>query len=259
MRKAILVAMADEFPFDQIHREFHPKLEGFYSFHEYDVFYVSGRKQHEISRKVRRRVEEVRWGKYAITLRLYDLVALSLYKLRIPESRVEGRNISVDIPEDLRHLSIKILSALDTLRKLGYQFVVRTTVSSIIDPRVLDRYLPRVDTNIPYYGGRVNRQSDGFNFVSGSFTVLNASAIELLFSSKSSIDFSLIDDVAFGKFFQKSSYSPISIPSIDVGELNSEKIANLAAEQAHYRCRTGVKERFDLVVLESIGKKIGIV
>lgn len=253
MKRAILVAMADEYPFSEIHEKLHPELESIYEIYGFDVFYVYGRKSSKLERNIRRAIEDIRWGRFYIFLRLYDLLILSRYKYFIPKYLVQGKYIRVNVPEDLRHLAVKILCSLEVLKNLEYDLVIRTTASSILNPKSLSLQCLRIaEINIAYYGGREIRQVDGFNFVSGSFTIWNRQAMELLYNSRKSLDFSLIDDVCFGRFFQSVEAMKEDLPSINVGDDSAVISSEIIQKTLHFRCRTGVKERKDLRVMRNL-------
>ena len=254
MRKAVLIAMAEEEPFSRIKTEIYPWLTEFYSDHGYETFFVYGRKQKPWERNLRRKLEELRWNRLYPILRLYDFFALGIYKFFSPACSLYEKNISVDVPEDIRHLSTKILSALFLLNELGYEIVIRTTVSSILMPEVIDKTLSMADLTKAIYGGRINHQSDGFTYTSGSLTIFNNKSIEVLKAQKTKIDLSLIDDVAIGKFMIKQRIFPsISLKYLDIK--NESALHSLETEMdiAQIRCKSEGRagDRFDSALMKA--------
>ena len=253
MKRAILVAMADEYPFSEIHEKLHPELESIYEKYGFDVFYVYGRKSSKLERSIRRAIEDIRWGKFYIILRLYDLLILSRFKYLTPNYFVQGKYIRVNVPEDLRHLSVKILCSLEVLQNLEYDLVIRTTASSILNPNLLSLQGTKiVENNIAYYGGREIKQVDGFNFISGCFTIWNKVSINLLLNSRRSLDFSLIDDVCFGRLFQSVKARTEDLPSMNAGDDLSSPSRETLQTTYHVRCKTGESERKDLLVMQKL-------
>ena len=253
MKKAILIAMADEPPFDEIKRSIYPKLTQYYERHGFDVFFVYGRRISNKHRAFRRRVEQIRWGRHYVWLRLYDLLVLSIYKFSSPAVKVEDSEIRVDLPEDLRHLSVKILHSLNWLENEGYEIVVRSTVSSIINVSKLKEITIKLSgAEECIYAGRVISQSDGFVFVSGSFTVFNSHSIKILFQNRSRLDYSLIDDVCFGRLFSILNVKCINLKSIDITSFGEMKTCEELREYLHIRCKTGVFYRNDSEVMEKV-------
>jgi hypothetical protein len=258
LKKAVLVAMANEMPFSELANEIHPKLEAWYSRFEFDSFYVYGRELSRLERYLRRKLEQVRWGKFHLLLRIYDKVSLSIYKIRKPKVKVEGKTIQVDVPEDLRHLSIKILFSSKILIDLGYEIIVRTTASSVLNPRLTSEYISNlVSTEVSFYSGREVIQQDGFRFVSGSFCVWNNNALNTLYLNRRKLDFSLIDDVCFGKFFKKIQMSPIPLPSTNITSLSDLNNLRNLGSIAHFRCKTGTRKRNDLEVMLALEERFG--
>ena len=261
LKKAILVAMADEIPFSQIKRETYSKLVSHYKENGYSTFFVYGRKQSYLERRLRPSIEKLRWNKGYPILRIYDFLVLGIYRWYRPKSYLVGQDIFVNVPEDIRHLSTKILSALFLLGDLGYDLVIRTTVSSVLIPEVLNGSIQENDTEGVVYGGRINRQKDGFIFASGSLTVLNRKCIDLIRTNARKLDFSLIDDVAIGKLLLKSGITPsIELKTIDIAHENSISDLDSALELAQVRCKTSgtAIERRDVYLIHKVIEQLGI-
>jgi hypothetical protein len=255
LRKAIVVAMADEIPFNQIKRETYSKLVSHYEQHGFATFFVYGRKQNDLERRLRRNIEKLRWNKGHPLLRFYDFLVLGIYKWYRPKSNIVGQDIFVNVPEDIRHLSAKILSALFCLSDLGYDLVIRTTVSSVLIPEVLNRKIQERETEGVLYGGRINSQKDGFIFASGSLTVLNRKCIDLIRINARKLDFSLIDDVAIGKLLLMTGITPsIGLKTIDIDHENSISDLDSTLEFAQVRCKTSGTdiERRDVYLIRKV-------
>ncbi len=252
LKKAILVAMADEPPFDQISREIYPALQAYYSSSGYETFFVFGKSCSVLERRVRRTVEKLRWNRLYPLLRVYDFLLLNRYKWRSPAVKHSSSEIRVSVPEDLRHLSIKILHSLNYLVDCGYHIVVRTTVSSLLNPGKVDEVLNSIDQAQYLYAGRKISQSDGFSFISGSFTILNRLSVKKLFFDRNRLDYSLIDDVCFGKYFERSEVDPLDVPSFNISNINQVDEFQKQLPVPHIRCRTSGPVREDLAVMRKI-------
>ena len=254
MRKAVLVAMADEVPFSGIKEEIYPKLVTYYSKRGYETFFVYGRGQNASEYKVRRYIEQIRWNQFHLILRLYDFFALTVYKWKKPKCYLSGKNIYVDVPEDIRHLSVKILSALSLLEEMNFEIIIRTTVSSILNLDVINNCLHSIKSPREIYGGRINQQVDGFIYVSGSLTIFNNKCVALLKKNLNKFDFTLIDDVAVGKLMNKLGISPsIRLSTLDI--VNNEGLAQMSGigDFAQIRCKSGVRpqDRIDSALMRA--------
>ncbi len=256
----MLVAMANEAPFEQIKRELYPKLVKWYAQFGYDTFFVYGRTPSAVERKFRRNIEKLRWNHYYPMLRVYDLLVLRIYKWYKPRIQISGQEIFVNVPEDLRHLSVKILASLFLLRSSGYQLIVRTTINSIVMPRVIDEELNKHKSKVLIYGGRENHQRDGFKFISGSLTVFSAECIDFLASQIKSFDFSLIDDVAIGRLLTKEQITPLNLTFLDIS--NHGDLGEIVSKPnpAQIRCKSRVPsgERIDFSLMLEAMKILGI-
>lgn len=248
MKKAIVIAMADEPPFIQIKENIYPMLTDWYAQFGYETFFVYGRNASIFERNIRKIVEKIRWTRFYPILRIYDLIVLFPYKWFLPKSRLEGKNIFVNVPEDLRHLSIKTLSSLFLLDSLGYEVLIRTTVSSILVPQVIEKSLSRVGTTEAIYSGRVIYRNDESSFVSGSLIIFKNGSIDLLREKLNRFDFSLLDDVAFGKFFRNKTVKTFNLQTMDISERKLlPKNKSDLIDVAQIRCKSGVvaKDRVD--------------
>ena len=97
---------------------------------------------------------------------------------------------------------------------------------------------------------------DGFRFISGSFTILNRKAMNLLLNSRRRLDFSLIDDVCFGRLFKSNEISTEDLASINVEEVSSVPSLESIHETFHFRCKSGTVNRNDLAVMQHLMRQI---
>lgn len=259
-KNAVLIAMAHEEPFEKIKQEIYPTLVKWYALFGYDTFFVYGRTPLAFERKFRRNIEKLRWNRYYPLLRAYDLLFLRIYKWYKPRVQISGQQIFVNVPEDLRHLSVKILASLSLLRSLGYQLIIRTTINSILMPGIIDKELNKHKSKVLLYGGRENQQEDGFTFISGSLTIFNAECIDLLASKIKFFDFSLIDDVAIGKLLTMDRITSLKLKTLDIVDLEDlgEIVSNSNFAQIRCKSTKPSGERIDFrLMLESM-KILGI-
>ena len=128
-------------------------------------------------------------------------------------------------------------------------------------PEVIDKTLSIADLTKAIYGGRINNQSDGFTYTSGSLTIFNNKSIEVLKARKTKIDLSLIDDVAIGKFMIKQRIFPsISLKYLDIKNENALHALGTELDIAQIRCKTDGRtvDRFDSALMKAAIKMLKI-
>lgn len=254
---AIVVAYASREPFIQVRESTERILRQLYSINNIDLYYVKGRSLSRSQKNFRDKLERLRWGRWFWLLRIFDFVTLSTYKFKFAKCKLNGCEFEVDVPDDIRHLLPKLLSAYENLKD-DYQWIIRTTVHSLINAELVKRELLELEVNQPVFGGRLIKQSDGTKFISGSFTFLNSECIKLVLRSKNSINFTLIDDVALSRLIETLNIPIKELPSLDITNTNMViELDNLKInEWSHFRCRTLAKNEDDINLLQSLLEKI---
>jgi hypothetical protein len=221
-----------------------------------DVYYIKGKNLSSIKRRAFNFLERVRYSKFWPLQYFYDYFSMYRYKHRSPQTLVIGDEIHVDVPEGLRYLTIKMLAGLEKLEKLEYDFVYRTTLSTVVNLKVLEKYTNFLGIADTIYAGYLV----DFNthpFISGSSTLVNRKAIKVLSMNRRKLNFAKLDDVAIGRVLENL-VNPVSIPHLNV--TSSEDLENLSPEDLaitlSYRCKTRTIPRSDWQIAELLVSKI---
>lgn len=251
LKIAILIAHAEREPFQSLRSKIDKMITNTYKEAGLDTYFISARKLRKFEVRLRDKVECLRWSKLFPVLRIYDGLALRKYKKEVAPYQVDGNDIRVNMPEDIRHLTPKLLSGLEFMSKEKYDWVIRTTLYSVINPTRLIAELNSVKVGNPIIGGRKVNQKDGTFFISGSFMYFNRQAIIEILANLRLINFGIIDDVSLTNFAKLRDFEFRFSPSIDVRsknelqKLNSEKVNEIC----HVRCRSAYKNERDQEIL----------
>lgn len=258
MKVAVLIAHADREPFKSVKELTENQIISLNASDGVDTYYAIGLKRNRLESKFRDSVEKMRWSRSFFILRIMDQVLLRKYKTRVAKRKIVDREIRIRVPEDIRHLTPKLLSAYEFLFNEGYDWVARTTTFSIVLPRNLLNILNRLPIDEPRVGGRIVNQLDGTSFISGSFSVFNHSALRLILDSKSKINFGLIDDVAFSRLVLNLRIPAFPISSVDIGRDDDLlKLSSLSGSlTSHIRCRSNPKTDDDIELFTKVLDKV---
>lgn len=247
LRVAVLIAHADREPFKTVKQRTEQQIVNFNLTLGIETFYAVGIGSANLSGKIRDLIERVRWTRAFFLLRAFDMISLSRYKRKLPRIEVKEREFHIAVPEDIRHLTPKLLAAYEILVQREFDWVVRTTIFSVVLPENLIEYLSKLPIIEPRVGGKIVVQSDQTRFVSGAFTVFNRAALIKILSAKQRIKLELIDDVAISKLV-----SDLSIPVFPIPSMNIENLASLSdltflekGNICHIRCRSNPKSNSD--------------
>ncbi len=124
--------------------------------------------------------------------------------------------------------TIKVLAICNKIHP-EYDYIVRTNISTIINYPLLQNFLLVNKENnteyIDYIGpskiltwcdipcGIINNKYYKIEFVCGICIILSKKCVNLILSNKEEIDYTVIDDVALGVFFDKHKIYPYNITS----------------------------------------------
>lgn len=254
MKIAVLIAHANREPFATARFLTENRVVAVNASQGVDTFYVSGKKTSSFGMKFRDKIEKLRWTRFFFLLRIFDSITLRKFHKELAKLRLSGRDIHVQIPEDIRHLSPKLLATYNLLYEMGYDWVVRTTIFSVIRTKKLVNILEKLSLKEPIVGGKRVEQFDKSKFISGSFTVLNREAIRKVIQSKSKLKFGLIDDIAFSRLFEELGFQSIEIPSLNV--ISRHDFLSLSddqvAEACQIRLRSSIKSNSDILMLDEL-------
>lgn len=258
-RVAILVVHAEIEPFASIKRLIHPEIYQGVEERGFDLFYLVGRgKSNRVRNNFNRAIEKNRHSRYYLISRLFDFVFLNLIS-RLPRKiNVKGPMIQVDTPEDLRHLGFKLITAIEYLLKCDYDWVLRTTTSSVVNLDFLAASIEKLSKeNGPIFAGAVVSRPKTHDFIVGSCLLMNKPAMKFVNQNRNRWDHSLLDDVALGRLASKE-YDFFSIKNLSVS--TEEEVGRLGAaelaESLVIRCKTQTHPRTDGELMKNVHKRL---
>lgn len=253
---AVLIADVE----DEVFRDIKTRLSGVvwkdFRSGGIDVYYIKGKNLSSFKRRAFTLLERVRYSKFWPLQYVYDYSSMYRYKFRSPRTQVIGDEIHVEVPEGLSHLTIKMLAGLEKLEELEYDFVYRTTLSTVVNLEVLERYTNFLGIENAIYAGYLV----DFNthpFISGSSTLVNQKAIKVLSKNRRRLNFAKLDDVAIGRALENL-VEPVSIPHLNL--TSTEDIENLSpadvATTLSYRCKSNTIPRTDWQIADLLVSKM---
>ena len=254
-RVAILVAARRDPFFESLKKRFHDEIEILIENFQFDLFLVEGKELPSFERRIRDYVEKIRYTKLWPILRIYDSVVFRLKK-KLPDVSILSstpRVIQISTKDDLRHLARKMYAAFQYCINEEYDFVVRTTLSSIINLNALIRILERVEENYEFYAGRELKLPGASSFSSGAFTVYNKSALQYLLDNRDKHQYGLLDDVAIGRILQgEVPFHPLkSLDLLETGQI-SVIPKSVVQETIHFRCKSAALPRKDIEIMSEV-------
>jgi hypothetical protein len=160
--------------------------------------------------------------------------------------------ISIDLPEGLRFLSLKIVHSMKFLVDQGFSHIFRTTLSSILNYDLFFTYLQRVESSSILYAGSQG-DYNGLKFVSGANMLVNELAINHLFDNRRNLDFTVLDDIAFAKILIEKIH-PVPITSCHISSLKDLQNLTDVERQTiiHYRCKSSSSPRNDIELINGL-------
>ena len=221
-----------------------------------DVYYIKGKQKSYCQEKVFNVLESMRYTKFWPIQYILDNIILFKYRFITPKTYINGKEIYVEIPESLNYLAIKILSGLIKLRDMEYEFVFRTTLSTLVNKSLFEETFSGLSSEeITYAGYLIDFNSN--KFISGSASIFNKAAIEHLSANKWRMNFARLDDVAFGRLLTKVT-NPIPLPHINLASL--EDVHNQTNEQLSeylsFRCKSDSIPRQDVEIALELLKRV---
>lgn len=217
-----------------------------------DVYYTIGLEPRANYQKFADFREKMRFTKFAKIFELLDLILLFPKNLLPPKARISENTIEVSCIESLRTLGIKDLISIEKLRTLGYNIIVKTTLSSVVNPKAFLELVRNVDQNSMFYGGPLVAYKTR-TFVSGSFVVINAKTADFLIKRRRCWNNGKLDDLAiFGLLDGKVEQTAINSMSIsnydEIKSINEETLA----KTVHFRCKSSELDRKDLQIMKEL-------
>lgn len=253
---AVLIADVSEEPFMEIKAKMRELMEGDFQSNGVDFYYIKGKDLSVLRRTKYNLIERIRYTNFWLLQYSHDYLTMIHYKFFRARTQINGQDIHVDIPEGLSHLTIKMIAGFEVLEELGYDFVYRTTLSTVINLDLLKNYTNSLGLLKEVYAGYLV----DFNihpFISGSSTLLNAKAIRTIGKNRRKLNFARLDDVAIGRLFE-TLVKPVSIPQLnletpeDVQKISEQELKQVLS----YRCKTTTIPRTDWQIAHLVMSKL---
>ena len=240
------------------------------TYKKFEVIYFHST-MNSLAWKISQVIESLRWtkGRYASYAISYTMMAVyAPWRNFIPKAKksstessgVNFDSVIVNFPEMTSTIRWKKLAILrHFLDSSKADYLVITNSSSVINFRALVELLvERHEPGIPLYAGPLHTGYDGA-FVSGSLTLLDRTAAEILLKGRSLIPLHVMDDIGFGTAFDKLNVAPTKIDSLIIG--SEEDLNNLSdneiREAGHFRLKSGnLKSRNDVVLANKLIQRL---
>jgi len=221
-----------------------------------DVYYTIGLEPKANYQKFATFREKMRFTQFAKLFEFLDLVLLFPKTLLPPKGKINENTIEVSCLESLRTLGIKDLISIEKLRTLEYNIIVKTTLSSLVNPKAFLELVRNVDQNSMFYGGPLVAYKTR-TFVSGSFVVINAKTADFLIKRRRRWNNGKLDDLAIfgllGGKVKQTAISSLSISSYDEIKGIDE---NTLAKTVHFRCKSSELDRKDLQIMKELMSRL---
>ena len=256
LKIAVLIADSRGEPFEEIKTALHPAIWERLRLLGVDVFYVNGLKPTRIQQRLSNFSEDLRYSKLWPLQNLLDKFLLLKFNSRIPPCSVNQGFITVEICEGLRTLGVKMLSAYKYIYQENYDYIFKTTLSSLVNEKAFMALVEELPRDRLVYGGTpVNFGKHPF--ASGSNTLLNRPALEFIFDNMSQWNHGFLDDVAMGRIFEGiTGITPIASLHIDSMEQISTISAQVMKQTIHFRCKSRSIPRNDVEIIQRLRKRL---
>jgi hypothetical protein len=254
MKIAVLIADSFGEPFESLKSDIQPRVWDFEN--RPDVFYMKGIKPNRLQVGLNKFTDETRYKPWWPIQRAFDCIELRRYQGQEIKVELSGQDLSLELPEGLRYLGLKVLTSLEYLITKGYDLFYKTTLSSLVNPREFQKKISQINLNTPYYGGTLVNFG-GHPFVSGANMLINRKTVEILISNKKRWNYGLLDDVAIGRLLEHHvEVSPLeSLNIASVGEV-SKYLTTDIENTMHFRCKSSKLPRNDVEIMRSLSERI---
>jgi hypothetical protein len=258
LKAALLISYSEIEPFPRIRESSERQAIQAAARFGIDVYYVVGEKPSFFNRRYSKVVEFYRFTSVGLFFLVLDKLYFHKMKTKIFSFKTVGNDFCVHIPDELRYLGLKMLTAYEYMLDNDYDVVIKTTVSSVFNFSLLSDHLKKIDFTQDYYAGNI--VSDGSSsFASGASLVMNKITLKKLISNRNLIDHSRLDDVAIGNLMLslKIIVKPIRSENI-INKLQAERLSRVnLKETIHYRCKDSAAVRNDHELMSIVRTKIG--
>ncbi len=226
-----------------------------------EVFFISGENMREpILSKISEKLRYTKLWPVQYSVDNLTLKFTTLQELKISKS---GNTLTVRrSKEGLRYLGRNFLAATQYAYSNKFDFMLKTTISSVLNSEKLQEFLDSHNQGSPLYAGRKITPPDGrvrknFTFVSGSCVLLNRESMGLILENAQYWDHGLLDDVALGKLLHMkvpvTEFSSMDLSSInDVTTLSEKNFQNTV----HFRCKSEQRPRNDSEIMKLVFNRL---
>jgi hypothetical protein len=255
---AVVIADSLGKPFEEIKAALHPSVWNKLELLGADIFYVKGLAPTSFQKRINNFSETLRYSKFWRMQNIIDRVLLSKFNSKIPSYNIRQHRIEVEICEGLRTLGVKMLGAYKYMHQENYDFVFKTTLSSLVNEDALIQFIRGLPRDCVIYGGTY--VSFGQHpFASGSNTLLSKKALEHLFENLSDWNHGFLDDVAMGRIFEGvveiTPIPSLHLESLDeIDALPDEKLK----QTIHFRCKSRSMPRNDVEIIQQLRYRLNL-
>jgi len=255
-RIAILIADSNEPFFQNVKDELYEVAWSKFRENDIDVFYIKGKSINGWAAKTNHYIEGMRYSRFWILQYLIDNLILFKYRFSKPNVLFNRDQIGVDTPEGLKYLTVKILAGLDALREKNYDFVFRTTLSTVLNYDNFIKLISQFRTDEEIYAGYLIDFNQN-QFISGSSSLFSRRTIETLVRGRIKLNFGRLDDVAFGRVLSPR-IPPISLPHFNLATLEDvKKLSNKdLLKGMSYRCKSSAAPRNDVIIMKTLLQRL---
>jgi|LauGreSBDMM110SN_4_FD.fasta_scaffold06849_2 hypothetical protein len=157
------------------------------------------------------------------------------------EDSVESETIYVKSGENyIPGILEKTVKSMEYIQNnYEYDYIFRTNLSSFVDLYKLYEFIHLESTQSMDYGGIILTPSDiPFGYISGAGILFSRTTTEYIINNQSKLDYSIIDDVAFGKLL---------VPKFPIDFINRIELESVPeciikpirdSPVFHFRCKT---------------------
>jgi hypothetical protein len=259
MKIAVLIADSYGEPFETIRNTCSDQI---WSNHDgkIDVFTMIGNRENNRSRILNNASNKLKYTKFWPLQRVIDKTTLFHYKIHLPSVEQVGTVLNVNISEGLRYLGPKILASASYLFEKGYDVVYKTTLSSVVQRKIMLSILEEIDLSTEFYGGSI-AGTQQFRFASGANLVMNRKLFELVREHLSVWDFADYDDVALGKIARRNALEISEIETLNIDSVSHlESLPDSAIKNVpHFRCKSNVIPRDDVQIIRRLIERLTVI
>jgi hypothetical protein len=252
--RKIAILVADTFgePFETLKNGIHNRLWEDAT-PNIEVFYFRGKAPTRIQKIAISKSDSLRYSRLWPVQRILDALTLARYNFSTPIVTRNGNELDVEISEGLRYLGVKDRSVFSWALENKFDFVYKTTLSSVVNLRKMNELIESVETKKPLYAGS-KIEFGRHPFVSGANLLLNRPSLEILCHHTKLWNHGDLDDVAIGKIFKRYKVPITELTTHNFDTVDSaigfsiDDYANLF----HARCKAKIFPRNDAEIISIV-------